>query len=543
MINIDNKVNIHFPLKLVPRKEQVECLNFVKNSINNGKKYILLNAPTGVGKSYFANMFMNWYKNSINEEANFDILTNSLILMSQYVKENLFIKNFKGKANYFCDKFDTDCEKGLEICQALKQSCDHCPYDIAKKQWIAAEAGLTNFHLFNTLALYARPLLEKRIASVLIIDEAHSFEEVFCDFISTTSSAKSLKKYGFDLKAIEDYDEKFKRIKGIGQYVGFVENQFLPDLENLIIRLSEKISNDKTKKLREEISRHLNHCIIQKQKFVNLVKEYKLKKENWVLDITNNEKDKMYSGIMLEAKPIWGNNYLKEVVWDRYDHIVFMSGTMLDRELFSYINGLDVKRTDYFEMDSPFHINRRPVFYIKVGKMTWEQKAETFKSQIPIIKKIMARNKDKKGIIHCGNYEFASWIQEHIQDKRFIFHDTENRDEKLEEHINSISPTVIVSPSMISGVDLKDDLSRFQIILKIPYPFLGSNKVKQRQNTNSHWYSWKTVMDFIQMYGRSVRSVDDWAETYVLDSSLSDLLKYNGQMIPRYISDAIKLLK
>ena len=96
---------------------------------------------------------------------------------------------------------------------------------------------------------------------------------------------------------------------------------------------------------------------------------------------------------------------------------------------------------------------------------------------------------------------------------------------------------------MVSGVDLKDDLSRFQIIIKIPFPYLGSNKIKQRQKTNKEWYSWKTVIDLIQAYGRSIRSEEDWAETYILDSSFSDLLKYNSNLIPRYITDAIKMLK
>jgi len=45
------------------------------------------------------------------------------------------------------------------------------------------------------------------------------------------------------------------------------------------------------------------------------------------------------------------------------------------------------------------------------------------------------------------------------------------------------------------------------------------------------------------MYGRSVRSHDDWAETFVLDSSLSDMLKYNSKLVPRWVSDSIKILK
>ena len=95
---------------------------------------------------------------------------------------------------------------------------------------------------------------------------------------------------------------------------------------------------------------------------------------------------------------------------------------------------------------------------------------------------------------------------------------------------------------MVSGVDFQDDISRFQIILKIPFPYLGSEKIKQRMKTNSKWYNWKTVVDFIQMIGRSIRSKDDYADTYILDDSFSDVLKYNSHLIPRYITNAIKYI-
>ena len=50
MITI-NDLNIHFPLKLIPRPQQIESLNFVKKSINTGNKFMLLNMPTGLGKA------------------------------------------------------------------------------------------------------------------------------------------------------------------------------------------------------------------------------------------------------------------------------------------------------------------------------------------------------------------------------------------------------------------------------------------------------------------------------------------------------------
>jgi ATP-dependent DNA helicase DinG len=47
------------------------------------------------------------------------------------------------------------------------------------------------------------------------------------------------------------------------------------------------------------------------------------------------------------------------------------------------------------------------------------------------------------------------------------------RDEVITEHVNNIKPTVLIFHRHYIGLDLKDDLSRFQIITKVPYPDLG----------------------------------------------------------------------
>ena len=93
---------------------------------------------------------------------------------------------------------------------------------------------------------------------------------------------------------------------------------------------------------------------------------------------------------------------------------------------------------------------------------------------------------------------------------------------------------------MMNGIDLKDDLSRFQIILKIPFPHLGSSKIKKRLETNSDWYNWKTLIDVLQSYGRSIRNQEDWAETYILDSCFDQVL---DKRVPEYFKQALKIKK
>jgi Rad3-related DNA helicase len=544
MIKINDDVNIFYPLNLPPRKQQIDGLNFTKSCLNNSKKFILMNLPTGIGKSYYTIMFINYYLNFVNENAKFDILTNSKILQKQYIKEYPFITNLEGRSNYQCDPHDTNCEIGKEICKTLGPMCKlDCPYDYAKEQWINSKISLTNFHLFNTFALYAKHNLVERNANVLIIDEAHDFESVFCDYITTNLCSKNLKKYGFELKEIQDFDENISRINTIEKYIGFLENKFIQQIKKLILLFNSKVSRGGKSKLLQDYTNYLNYCTIQLSKFVFFIEEYHKKPENWILDITKLNNDKMYSGILLETKPVWGNFYIKDLIWENYDHVIFMSGSILDKDTFSYINGLDEELTEYYEIPSPFPIENRLIYYMKIGKMSYNQKKETFKKQLIYIDKILKRNKKHKGIIHCGSYEFADWLKTQYFNERLLFHTPDNRDEILEKHINANYPSVIVSPSMISGVDLKDDLSRFQIIMKIPYPFLGSNKIKRRQKLNPTWYTLKTIQDLIQMYGRSIRSQTDTCETYILDSNFSDVLRYNSHLIPDWFINAIVTVK
>ena len=175
-----------------------------------------------------------------------------------------------------------------------------------------------------------------------------------------------------------------------------------------------------------------------------------------------------------------------------------------------------------------------------LGKMSYKSKEETFKNYIPYIKKLLDKYKGKKGIIHTNSFELAKWIEDSIKDPRLIFHDSQNKDEVLRLHMESEEPTVIVSPSMDTGVSFDNDSARFQIIAKIPYPSLASQKNKMRQKNNPDWYSCKTVSGLIQMSGRPVRSNIDYADTIVIDGGFGDVMKHSSHFLPEWFQNAIK---
>ena len=533
------KNQIYFPVKHEPRQIQIDMLNHIKHHIRRGKKYFLMNAPTGVGKSLFSIMVANWYKNYINSNAKIDLLTNSKVLQSQYVREFPFISSLKGKANYSCSTYNSNCQDGKELNKALKKTCTACPYTLAMSSWEKSDISLTNFHLFITLHLFLPNVIENR-CNVLIIDEAHDFEAVLCDFISNKVSQRTLKKLGFNDASINKIDKEMNGIKNTNQFIKYIEDELTHYLEKLEEAHTNRIGNQSISTNEKiKLSKELANIESSRLSFKKLIEDYSINPDNWVLDIEVDKKFTLFQKIF-NIQPVWAYNYLKKIIYDKYDHIIFI----LDKNMFAYLNGLEPNLCTYFNVDSPFAIKNRRVKYIKVGKMSFNEKKETWLKQQSVLEKIFNKHKNEKGIIHTGNYELAEWLKEKYgKNEKFLFPTVEDKDAILLKHIQSKKPTILVSPSMMNGVDLKDDLSRFQVILKMPYPNLKSNRVKKRMNDYKDWYSYKTVADLIQSYGRSIRSDDDYAITYILDSNFSNILQRSYKLLPIWFINAISELK
>lgn len=548
----DGELSVYYDLNLSPRVEQIDAINFLKKSIRTGNRFMLLNLPTGVGKSYLNVMFINWYLNYINSDAKFDILTNSKILQKQYIREFDYIRNLEGKANYQCSKYAMNCEDGLELCRVKKTMCDFCPYVNAMRNFISSRISLTNFHMFNLSNIYSGSVFG-RTSSVLIIDEAHDYESIFSDYYTTEININSLIKCGFSNDTLTMFRNIISEINDIEDFIKHANSTFLPELKKQTNYLmgSLNVDDSKIQLAKDTILRYTKQkreCDNKINTIELFLKEYSNSPSNWILEV-NHKIDKRNKNEIrsLVIQPVWVNDYIPKIILEKYDHVIFMSGTILDRKLFCNINGLDDTMTTYHSIPSPFPIQNRPIYYIKAGKMTYKEKENTYERQLEFVKKILDKYKGKKGIIHTYNYEIATWLHRDLMHTKYgdrlLFHDSTNRDDKLKTHMNSDSDTVLVSPSMMAGIDLKDDLSRFQIIMKMPYPNIQSKKIKKRIETYSEWYNWKTVVDLMQSYGRSIRSNTDHADTFILDSSFSDIITQSDKYLPRYFTDAIKILK
>jgi Rad3-related DNA helicase len=90
--------------------------------------------------------------------------------------------------------------------------------------------------------------------------------------------------------------------------------------------------------------------------------------------------------------------------------------------------------------------------------------------------------------------------------------------ELVDIHANG-NNTVLLSPSMQEGVDLYDELARFQIILKMPWTSLEDFRTSVKSEFEPDWYSNLMWNDIMQSSGRATRHADDYSTTYILDAS------------------------
>ena len=78
--------------------QQKDVIEFIQNTIDDGlKKIIMIQAPTGFGKSWIALALARQYKTSI--------LTSTVDLQNQYKSEFAFLPVVKGKKRFPCKQY------------------------------------------------------------------------------------------------------------------------------------------------------------------------------------------------------------------------------------------------------------------------------------------------------------------------------------------------------------------------------------------------------------------------------------------------------
>jgi Rad3-related DNA helicase len=212
---------------------------------------------------------------------------------------------------------------------------------------------------------------------------------------------------------------------------------------------------------------------------------------------------------------------------------VFMSATLGDIKSFAKHTSMGNARV--IRMSNNFDYKKSPVVFINRHKLSFREREQNLPKVIKVLDKILEKHKGQSGIIHAGSYQFMNEINAQSKHSfNFITYDVAKERQNAIRNFNEQDGKILVGPSLLEGLDLKDDKSRFQIFFKVPYPSLGDPLVKAKMTAFPGWYDWKTGIAIQQGAGRSIRSKDDWAVTYILDACFRSLINKQGFFPPSF---------
>jgi len=537
----------YFPFPTV-RAEQRQAIDFAIDAfLTQKKRFVILEAGTGVGKSGIAVAIARYLAAAGGPTFQLDdttlptkgayVITTQKILQVQYMDDfgpasgkNLML-SLKSASNYSCGFYtDMRCSDSRRLMKQLgklvfgtnfhKACSTTCPYKLDKEQFIEGPLGITNFSYFLAETMYAKQLVPR---SLLVIDECHNVESELGKFIEVSFSERFARSLG--CRSVPALSASADAV------LAWIKGPYKKALQGTLDGLTKKMSSQfgksaPSKDLTDTSKRYelLDKHICKVNRFIMTYDP-----KNWVM---NPVKDDAKGGRKFEFKPVDVSPYAYEHLYRFGSRVLLMSATVVDKDTFCRSVGIDPADVAFLRVPSPFPPQNRPIHFLGVGSMSKDCIDKTLWGMTSVIKDLIELHKDEKGIIHCVNYKVARWIVDHLSDPRLLLHDSTNRDQMIAFHLDSPDPTVLVSPSMTEGVDLADDSSRFQILCKVPFPYLGDPVIQMRMQRNAGWYACSTARAVIQAFGRSIRNKDDHATSYILDSDWQKFYRTNSAMFP-----------
>ncbi|MBT7913725.1 ATP-dependent DNA helicase [Candidatus Bathyarchaeota archaeon] len=547
-----------FPYPTV-RPEQTRAINFALDAFyNQGKRFVIIEAGTGTGKSGIGlsiSRYMNAHRlpphpttvetaRAKEQAPEVDkgtwFLTTQKILQDQYVKDfgapAGWMRSVKSSSNYQCSrKKGNSCAESRQLLKgepegsAFKRACNGggCVYVQARTAWAESAESVTNFPYFMTLGNFANGVKTRRL---LVVDEAHNIEGELSKFIDVSVTETFAKRV---LKLDVPRDLRTQH-----QVVRWIRDTYFPKVKSHLDNVKKIMTKfkglkDKLSKI-ASIARQMDLLNGHHDKIEKFLKVYD--KENWVMNIVKGDgrAQRKFEFKVIDVAPFSESNLFRFG-----DRVLLMSATILNAKAYCESLGIPADQVATLEISTPFPIENRPILYAPSGRMSRAHINDTLPKMAETIKMLMEHHKDEKGIIHTHTFRIANFLRENIRSSRILVHDSANREDVLQNHLDSKKPTILLSPSMTEGVDLKGDSSRFQIVCKIPYPYLGDPLTKKRMNRWPWWYGLQTAKTIVQGVGRSVRSIDDHAVTYILDEDWHYFYGRNREMFPTSFKDAL----
>lgn len=525
----------------------------------NNKKYIILSAPTGSGKSWIARQVAVLMHSMV---PNMDTLTltKTISLQNQYLRDFPEMRKLMGAPNYECHT-----ESANHIPPSLKvhpdcryhKSTGLCEYARAKAAYESSPYKLLNY------AFWMTGFEQYCCGGLTIIDEAHNIEESILDYMKAEINFQEIEDIAksclddnlYNLRDV--FPSGYDKITEINvpvaeQIVSFLFkciDKATSEIDNINSRLesiaeqAEKVTDSKlSKKLYEELNLKVSKELNPLQ---DLVREFNTLGYRLSLAMSVNfenytrERVEDSDEIVFHVKPIFCSSLILDQVFGPTQHVLFMSATG-ER----IIDSLGLPKDLTCELSIPylFPLENRPFYALEVlPALNYQNFSTVFQDYVSILDTILANYPDDSNIIiHSHSYKNAEETLKLSKYSSRMFIPSQEQVRELETVMRS--GDIIVSPSITEGVDLGGNKIKAQIFLKVPYPYLGDRWVQQKMKLDSGWYSYQAMLHILQGSGRAIRGMNDKCDTYILDSAFRKLLGQNDRYLQDWFKETIHWL-
>jgi len=496
------------------RPGQREALERVDAAFLGGSRYVIVEAPTGLGKSHIARALAYKFGYAY-------ILTVDKGLQSQYQVDFPDMYVVKGRSAYACREGGT-CEHGP--CRIKKSGPLHtdCPYQRVLSEAMQRPVIIHNFDSFYYQSLRT----DFGYRELMVIDEAHNIPTKFLSFMEIVISNR------------RDKTLRIPKYAKAAEYDGFLA-VYLRESE-AALEVMQQCTDKSVKEIMQEINR-LNNVI-------GRLRNYFLYRDRGIEYVVGYDDDGR--GVqVLTIRPVMVGDFVNKYLLKKAKRVLMMSATILDKRLFCSLTGIRESECAFIRLGSSFPPENRPVYLRYAGKMSSSRISKddprshqtvTLPVMADRIKKILDHYPDSRGIIQTHTTYIMDYLHRVLTDPRLTYRsDYATADEVLAAHAAKPG-SFLVAAGMREGIDLRDDLSRVQVICKIPFPDMRDARVKRLMELDRLWSSYMTSLAFVQMLGRSVRSETDYARTYVLDADFMTFWNLGGKyFVPGYIKAAL----
>lgn len=362
-----------------------------------------------------------------------------------------------------------------------------------------------------------------------IVDEAHGLEgQVATMFAGYTVSERKLpeKVFGNVGERADWDDDRFEDVQGY--------------LEDIAIRARKYVDNwdeDPTKQ----------HKVDQCEAFLRSY-EYSLEEHAegraWVVNVDSLNRVGRSNSKQLTLKPVKVDRFLQNYVWSRGNKRVLSSATIPYRnniEKWAERIGLPGD-TQLIRAPMPFPVEHRQIYTgTMVGEMSGDGEDRYWGDMMAQLREIHQQHQGENGLLHTVSYDRAERVAQALGYDNVIVHDDEKSADKMIEEWQQSSADILASPAMTEGVDLHGDLCRWQALLKVPYAFVGDERVSYLLNEEHDWdwYYQEAAVNIMQSVGRATRGPEpeESSAYYCLDGSFEKVR--NKVDFPGWFEEAI----